>query len=146
MGSLNALIGDRVYLDANIFIYALEDFSPVGAKLRSLFARFDRGELQAVTSELTLAEVLVKPLRDGNTTASESYRRILQTSAALEVVPVGRDILLAAAALRAASTMKLPDAIHAATATSARCTTLLTNDRGFAGLPGIAILSLASLP
>jgi predicted nucleic acid-binding protein len=146
MGSLNALIGDRVYLDANIFIYALEDFSAVGTKLRALFAQFDRGELQAVTSELTLAEILVKPLRDGDVAACESYRRVIQTSASLEVVPIGRDILLAAATLRATTTMKLPDAIHAATATSARCATLLTNDRGFAGLVGIAILPLVSLP
>ncbi|HSZ59707.1 MAG TPA: hypothetical protein VK797_28950 [Tepidisphaeraceae bacterium] len=65
MGSINAIAGTKVYLDANVFIYAVEGFAGVGAKLTTLFQRFDRGELQAVTSELTLAEVLVKPLRDG---------------------------------------------------------------------------------
>jgi len=65
MGSLNALAGTKIYLDANVFIYAVEGFPGVGAKLASLFQRFDRGELQAVTNELSLVEVLVKPLRDG---------------------------------------------------------------------------------
>ena len=47
MGSLTALAGTRVYLDANIFIYAVEGLVPFTATLAGLFARFDRGELHA---------------------------------------------------------------------------------------------------
>jgi predicted nucleic acid-binding protein len=47
----------------------------------------------------------------------------------LEVIPIGRDILLAASRVRAEFRMKLPDAIHVATAMSVGCSTLLTNDR-----------------
>ena len=75
MGTLNAIVPPKIYLDANIFIYALEDASGVGVKLRTLFPRFDSGELHAVTSELTLAEVLVKPIRDGNSAIVDTYKK-----------------------------------------------------------------------
>ena len=42
MGSINAIAGTKVYLDANVFIYAVEGFAGVGAKLTTLFQRFDR--------------------------------------------------------------------------------------------------------
>ena len=83
MGSLTSLSGPSVYLDANIFIYAVEGFPGSRTKLGSLFARLDRGDLLGVTSELTLAEVLVKPLRDGNAAVCDVYRRMIQTSPAL---------------------------------------------------------------
>src|SRR4051794_4291710 len=116
MGSLNAVAGDTVYIDANLFIYAMEGVPTVAAKLSGLFQRFDRGELRAVTSELTLAEVLVKPLRDNRADLRDKYERMMRTSPALTVVPISRDILIASATLRATSALKLPDAIHAATA------------------------------
>lgn len=53
--------GSRVYIDTNIWIYSLEGFAPLAPALTALFERIDAGDLAAVTSELTLAEVLVKP-------------------------------------------------------------------------------------
>lgn len=128
MGSITSLVGDVIYLDANLFIYALEGLPPFATKLAALFQRFDRGELRAVTSELTLAGVLVKPIRDNNATLRDQYDRLLRTSHALTVLPITRDVLVAAATLRASSSLKLPDAIHAATSIAANCTTHLTND------------------
>jgi len=146
MGSLTTLTGDVVYLDANIFIYALEGLPPVVAKLAALFQRFDRGELRAVTSELTLAEVLVKPIRDNNTAFRDQYDQSIRTTPSLTVVPVARQILVDAATLRAMSTLKLPDAIHGATALAANCTTYLTNDHRFTTVPNLPVLLLADLP
>ena len=146
MGTVAVIIPPTVYLDTNIFIYAVEDFGGIGNKLRALFARFDRGELHAVTSELTLAEVLVKPIRDGNAVARDTYTRILQSTPSLTVAPVDRAVLLEAARIRSSSAMKLPDAIHAATALLAGCTTLLTNDAGFESVAGLAVLLLSRLP
>jgi len=45
MGSITSLVGDVIYLDANLFIYALEGLPPFATKLAALFQRFDRGEL-----------------------------------------------------------------------------------------------------
>lgn len=48
--------GSRIYLDTNVWIYALEGFESFNVPLAELFARVDNEEITAVTSELTLAE------------------------------------------------------------------------------------------
>jgi len=54
-----------------------------------------------------------------------------------------RPTLLSAARLRAQLGLKLPDAIHAATAQVMGCTALLTNDTGFKRLPGVQLFLLS---
>ena len=108
-------------------------------------ARFDSGKLRAVTSELTVAEVLVKPLRDGNSQLHVAFERMLQSSGSLTMVPVSRMIWTQAAAVRATSPLKFPDAIHAATAIEQGCTSFLANDRLFGILPALPILHLPDL-
>ena len=56
MGRVDALRGKRVYLDANVFIYAVEQHPEHALFLAGLFDLFEAGEVVAVTSELTLAE------------------------------------------------------------------------------------------
>jgi len=66
MGIIDAIRGERVYLDTNVFIYALEEYPRYVQALTELFDSIDAGRLKAITSELTLAEALVKPMMDGN--------------------------------------------------------------------------------
>lgn len=66
MGMMDKTTGNKVYLDTNIFIYALEGFSQYLDILTGLFNALDEGVIIGVTSELTLAEVLIKPMRDNN--------------------------------------------------------------------------------
>jgi predicted nucleic acid-binding protein len=146
MGKLNQIAAPTVYLDTNIFIYAVEDLAGLGTKLRTLFARFDSGELHAVTSELSLAELLVKPIREGDSSARQTYERMLQSTPSLTVVPVNRGILVEAARLRATTSLKLPDAIHVATAFNSACTTFLTNDMSLDTLTALPVLQVSSLP
>lgn len=135
MGSLiDSLPGNRVYLDTCIFIYAMEGFPDWELQLRALFEQADAAALHVVTSELTLAEVLVKPIADGNEPLARAYEAILTSTPALTVVPVSRRILVDAARMRASqSGVRLPDAVHLATAVHARCDVLLSNDRGLKG-------------
>ncbi len=49
----------------------------------------------------------------------------------LQVVPISNNILEAAAQLRATTKLKLPDAIHLATANLNGCDCFLTNDDSF---------------
>ena len=138
-------LSGRVYLDTNIFIYALEGYPVFRAVLATLFEALDRGELTAVTSELTLAEVLVKPLLDHHAERQAAYLQALQPSASLQIVPVSREVLIAAARLRADAHLKLPDAIHAATAQFTGCDQFLTNDAHVSAIPGLAIRRLSEL-
>lgn len=138
-------LSGRIYLDTNIFIYALEGYPTFRTALATLFDALDRQELTAVTSELTLAEALVKPFLDRSVEREAAYLRMLQSSASLQMLPVNRDVLVAAARLRADTSIKLPDAIHAATAQIAGCSYFLTNDSHVKIIPGLTILSLTQL-
>jgi predicted nucleic acid-binding protein len=147
MGSLIAVAGSHVYLDTNIIIYAVEGAALARPSLLHLLSQVDAGVLTATTSELTLAEVLVRPLRDGNAVLADAYRRSISNGAALRIARVSRVVLERAAALRAAqASLKLPDAIHAATALLAGCTTFLSNDARFESVAGLPVLLLSKLP
>ncbi|MEH2106079.1 type II toxin-antitoxin system VapC family toxin [Nostoc sp.] len=56
MGILDTIQGTKVYLDTNIWIYALEGYPAFVQDLTQLFQSIDRGNLSVVTSELLLAE------------------------------------------------------------------------------------------
>ena len=145
MGLVDRLAGGKAYLDANVFIYAIErigDFVPV---ISGILPALDEQRFHAVTSELTLAETLVKPLRDGNGELAGDYIASIQPRPALEVVPVSREILIDAARMRAKSGLKLPGAIHAATAVRSGCGNFVTNDARFRSLPGLDVLVLSEL-
>lgn len=142
MGLIEAIDGRRTYLDANIFIYLFEAPAAYQATLGALVHALDAGMLDAVTSELSLAEVLVKPMREAPAYVP-IYRQYLHSRPHFDVLPVTRTLLIEAARLRATTRLKLPDAIHAATALEARCGVLLTNDGRLKRLPGLDILQLA---
>lgn len=143
MGLIEVCRGRQVYLDTNIFIYAVEGLSEHMPVLRPLFELFASGGASAVTSELTLAEVLPRPLATGCTDIAIIYERMLATSAWLAMVPVSRAILVDAAHLRASSGLRLPDAIHVATAVAAGCSVLLSNDRRLKVPDALQLLALA---
>jgi predicted nucleic acid-binding protein len=128
VGRVSDELGVRVYLDANVVIYAVEGFADVAAQTQALLLALDASEIVAVTSELTLAEVLVKPLRDQNQAGVAAYQAFLTPTPVLQLVPVSRDVLEEAARLRATTNLRLPDAIHLATARLAGCDSFLTND------------------
>jgi hypothetical protein len=58
--------GSRVYLDANVLVYVIENIAGYAAKVRPVFDRLGRDDLLGFSSELTLAEALVKPIAIGN--------------------------------------------------------------------------------
>jgi predicted nucleic acid-binding protein len=129
MAGLTDILGRTVYLDTNIFIYAVEGYAPEEAFLRELLAALEDGRFTAVTSELSLAEVLVKPFEFGREDVAVAYTEFLEPSDRLAVLPVDRAILVEAARQRAALGARMPDAIHVATALAAGCELFLTNDR-----------------
>ena len=136
MGSVGETLGRKLYLDANFFIYVLEGSEPWAKPARSVSQALDRGECSAVTSELSLAECLVKPMASGRTEFIETYLAMFRDHRSLSLVPITRDLLIDAARLRALSRIKLPDAIHAATALRSGCASFLTNDDRLS-IPGI---------
>jgi predicted nucleic acid-binding protein len=143
MGSLADLTGKRVCLDANVFIYALDDLPPWNAAAGSLLRAAEAGEFVAVTSELTLAECLVKPFQTGSQASVHVYEQTIRSRRWLTVVPVSREVLIEAARVRATSAAKLPDAIHIASYRLQNANVFVTNDQPLKGALGMNCLLLS---
>ena len=77
-----------VYLDTAPLIYFIEGHSTYQPVLASLFDFNDKGGFSFITSTVTLLEVLVKPLREGQTGVAKQYRDILTTAPGIEIVEV----------------------------------------------------------
>lgn len=133
-----------VYLDTNIFIFALEAEPQFGPACSKLLRAVDSGDIRAVTSELTLAEVLVKPLQIGN---AELARRFSTTIAESQMTlrPVSRAILYRSAEIRALHGGRLADAIHLATAVETGCRLIVSEDLRMRVPPGLERVSAAGL-
>ena len=131
----------RYYLDTNVVISVVEAAERLAETQTRFIAGIDGASIEAMTSELTLTECLVKPFADKNAAAVEAYLLFLNGRRNFPVVPINRHILTVAARLRTELGVKLPDAIHIATAEAAECAIFLTNDRGIR-LPGIMKLKL----
>jgi predicted nucleic acid-binding protein len=135
----------RVYLDSNVFINAYETKLSQGHHAWLILTAIEDGELIGVTSELTLAEVLVKPIEQRNYELAEHYQEIIAPAGGFEVSAINRSILIEAASLRAVSKgLRLPDAIHVATARLNACTHFLSDDRRLSAAPGLAIVQLGA--
>ncbi|MCM2473637.1 type II toxin-antitoxin system VapC family toxin [Rhizobium sp. CG5] len=125
----------KIYLDTNLFIMAFENRGRESGLISDIFAAVAMSSAQVfATSELTLSELIVKPLRAKDEGAVAQYGALIRSSAWLDVRQVVRDVLVVAAMLRTEnSAVKLPDAIHLSTAFAAGCSHILTDDRGLKG-------------
>lgn len=125
----------RLYLDANIIIYAFENTDEVSERLRSLIAAASSPRHRFLaTSELTLAEIVVAPLRNGDGRLIDIYESITIGNSFVHVGTVSRDVLWLAAILRSEHRqLRLPDAIHLATAMLFGCNYFLSGDLRLSG-------------
>ncbi|OJF93625.1 type II toxin-antitoxin system VapC family toxin [Pararhizobium antarcticum] len=128
----------RIYLDTNAFIFAVEEQSERSDLLTRLFSVSEETDrVIFVTSELTLAEALVKPYRNLDDDLITRYDNMIRDSAWLDVQVVARPVLWYAGVLRSQSRIKLPDAIHLSTALGSNCTHFLTADKALSTIDGL---------
>ena len=112
---LETLRQTKVYFDANLFIYAIEDHDDYRAQILQLFQHLYEHNCQIVSSELTYAECLVKPLKEQDEESIKNYEKTLIDSGSIQLMPVTLNVLRHAAIFRAKHATKLPDAIHVET-------------------------------
>jgi len=97
------------------------------------------GQVALILVDFIFASARVAgPLKAGNEALASRYRRVM---AAWQIVPVDAELAVLAARLRAAHGLRLPDAIHAATAISSGCVALMTHDRDFSRLKGLRVIT-----
>ena len=92
-------------------------------------ARDGHGRVLGITSALTIAEVLVQPIRHSAVELQQAYIDRLMHSEHFETRPIDSVVAQRAAELRAGFNIRLPDALQLATALVAGCEAFLTNDR-----------------
>jgi predicted nucleic acid-binding protein len=125
-----------------IVIYLIEAHERYLPVIEPLFEAADRGDVELVTSAVTLLEVLVVPNRAGDAALAARYEALLTRSRGLVLVDLERPILRAAAQLRGVYGAPTPDALQLAAALARRCGSFITNDRQLPSLPNLPVLQL----
>lgn len=137
----------RILIDSSVWIYHLEAHAEFGARASRVLEALEEGALEGIVSELTLLELTVRPLQLGRQDVADEYELLLSQFPNVTLVPVSRDILLDAAALRARHRLRMPDAILLATAAGHGATAALTNDAAWvaAAPAGVEVILLSQL-
>lgn len=145
MGSVKLPTSGIVYVDSQCLIYAVEGIPKYASVLRPMMDALDSRQIRIITSEITILEALVLPLRLNDANLIADYKRVLFRYG-IDLIPVSQPILLDAARLRADHRrLKTPDSIHAATALIEQPQAFVTSDRDFAPITSLPALMLDDL-
>ncbi|MYD50761.1 MAG: type II toxin-antitoxin system VapC family toxin [Dehalococcoidia bacterium] len=144
MGPLTLPPAGLVYVDANVLIYSVERIEPYRSLLEPMWEQAQGGSLTAVSSAVIAAEVLVKPIREGNSEIEAQYREVFASNA-FRLLDASYALFEDAARLRAETGLKTPDALHVATAFSVGCALFVSNDTDFHRVEGLPIVVLDDL-
>lgn len=145
MGSIAIPTTGKVYCDASIFIYSLESHPLYGPMLIPFWQAVQLGQIAAITSELSVLEVLIRPFNQNDSTMLQGYQDLLFTTINLQLLPIDRIVLIEAAKLRATHQIRSPDSIHLATAQVCQADSILTNDLKLRTKSIIPIIALDDL-
>lgn len=106
----------RIALDTSIFIYELEANARYLALTDHIFSWIERPGSKAVTSTITMTELLVQPYRDSDEQRVDEFYALLSTYPNLDWIAPNLEIADVAARIRAVHRLRTPDALQAATA------------------------------
>jgi predicted nucleic acid-binding protein len=132
-----------VGLDTAPLIYFIEDVTPYAGLLNPVFDRLESHALGAVTSTITLAEILTKPLVDKNFTLVDEIKFTMRAFSTLSMVAIDEKLAEAAALIRARYAIRLPDALQIAAAIQGEATLFITNDKRLKKVDGVEVLVLS---
>ncbi len=121
----------RIALDTSIFIYQLEPNPKYLAFTDPIFSWLERPGSAAITSTITMTELLVLPYREGDEQRVNDFYGLLSNYPNLDWIAPNLETAELAARIRALHRLRTPDALQAATAVHAQATGLITNDPVF---------------
>lgn len=135
----------RIALDTSIFIYQLEANPKYLAYTDPIFSWLERPGSAAITSTITMTELLVLPYREGDEQRVNDFYGLLSTYPNLDWIAPNLEVADLAARIRARHRLRTPDALQAATAVHAQTTGLITNDPVFERVESFETLVLNQL-
>ncbi len=142
MGLVDELRDLRVCIDTAPFIYFIEKNPRYLNVVRPVFAEIDAGRIEAITSTITLLEVLVQPIRKSNKNLAEKYREVLLYSEGLTTFEILHEVSEMSSELRAKYSIKTPDAIQLAVGILYGASRFITNDPALKKVSDINVLVL----
>jgi len=142
MGLVDELRGSRICIDTAPFIYFIEKDPKYLSILRPIFAEIDAGKIDALTSTITLLEVLVLPFKTKNESLAEKYREILLYAEGLTTFEIFHEVSELSSKLRAKYSIRTPDAIQIAVGIIYGADTFLTNDFELKKVHDIRVVTL----
>jgi predicted nucleic acid-binding protein len=135
----------RIAIDTNVFIYQLEENLRYIALTDVIFEWLSRRGSSGISSTVTMTELLVQPLRRGDSAGAEMFYNLLSAYPNLHWVAPDLEVARLAAHYRAQYRLKTIDALIAATAIHASATGLITNDAALSRVEGLDVLVLETL-
>jgi predicted nucleic acid-binding protein len=135
----------KLGIDTAPVIYFVEAHPHYDALVIEVFQSIADNKLVAVTSVITMTEVLIQPLRENQLDLEQQYRDLLTRSANFEMIFIDDVIAERAADLRARYNLRTPDALQLATALIAGCEAFLTNDLALKRVTEMQIIVLEEL-
>ena len=135
----------RIALDTSIFIYQLEPSPKYLAYTDPIFTWLEQPGSAAITSTITMTELLVLPYREGDEQRANDFYGLLSTYPNLGWIAPNLEIADLAARIRALHHLRTPDALPAATAVHTLSTGLITNDPVFERVEGFETMVLDEL-
>ncbi|MEN6325892.1 MAG: PIN domain-containing protein [Syntrophomonas sp.] len=119
----------RLFVDTAPIIYFIEEHPIYSHEVSDIFNRTATGNIQVLTSVITLIEVLTKPYKLGHMDIVSIYKDFFYNSKGFSVIDINTDIAELTARIRAEFGFKLPDAVQLAIFEHSGCDYFVTNDK-----------------
>jgi predicted nucleic acid-binding protein len=118
-------------LNTTIFIYQVQAHLRYLSLADYAFSWMQESSSRAITSTITMTELLVQPYRNLDDQWVDEFYALLSSYPNLDWIAPSLEIADGAARIREWNGLRTPDALQAATAVAAEATGLLTNDPVF---------------
>lgn len=134
-----------IALDTNLYIYVFEQHPEFGEKAKMLLEQIENGLVNGIASSISLTEILIKPIREGNLTLEKQYKLLFSHFPNLTILPIDNVVAERAAYLRGKYNIKTPDALIVATALLANADLFITNDQRLESIIEIKCIAMSHL-
>lgn len=132
----------KIGLDTSVFIFQVEENPKYFELVNPIFVWLEGTRARAVTSTITMLEVLVQPYRLADMDRVNKFYALLSTYPHLEWSAPTLIIADLAARLRAEHNLKTPDALQIATALAGQATGFISNDPVFQRVADLEVVIL----
>lgn len=132
-----------IALDTNIFIYQFEENKKFFPFTNKIFQNIESGKYYAVSSIITMLEILTLPKKQKDYLLVKEYSEVLSDFPHLKFIDVNWRITDLASSIRAKYNLTSPDAIQVATAIDNNAAYFYTADKIFQKIKEIKVKLLS---